>query len=66
ISKREQWLATNRAVKITNEVRSSLEKWYGKEYAAQVQHAEAFEICEYGNQPGEADIRRMFPMLKKK
>lgn len=66
VSKREQWLATNRTVRITNEVRSSLEKWYGKEYAAQVQHAEAFEICEYGNQPGEADIRRMFPMLKKK
>lgn len=65
-SKREQWLASNRAVKITNEVRSSLEKWYGKDYAAHVQHAEAFEICEYGNQPAEADIRRMFPMLKKK
>jgi LmbE family N-acetylglucosaminyl deacetylase len=66
VSKREQWLAANRAVKITEEVRASLEKWYGKEHAAQVQHAEAFEICEYGNQPGEADIRRMFPMLKKK
>lgn len=66
VSKREQWLATNRTVRITSEVRSSLEKWYGKEYAAQVQHAEAFEICEYGNQPEEADIRRMFPMLKMK
>src|SRR5262245_17138070 len=30
ISKREQWLATNRAVRITPEVRTSLEKWYGK------------------------------------
>ena len=65
ISKREAWLATNRAVKITPEVRASLEKWYGKEYATKVQHAEGFEICEYGNQPSEADIRRMFPMLKK-
>ena len=66
VSKREQWLATNRTVRITPEVRTSLEKWYGKEVAAQVQHAEAFEICEYGNQPSEADLRRMFPMLKKK
>lgn len=66
IAKREPWLAVTRAVKITPEVRVSLEKWYGKETAAQVQHAEAFEVCEYGNQPNEADIRRMFPMLKKK
>ena len=63
VSKREQWLTGNRAVKITPEVRTSLEKWYGKAHATQVQHAEAFEICEYGNQPVEADIRRMFPML---
>jgi LmbE family N-acetylglucosaminyl deacetylase len=66
VSKREAWLATNRAVRITPEVRISLEKWYGKEHATQVQHAEAFEVCEYGTQPNEADIRRMFPMLKKK
>jgi LmbE family N-acetylglucosaminyl deacetylase len=66
VSKREQWLATNRTVRITPEVRTSLEKWYGKEVAAQVQHAEAFEICEYGNQPNEADLWRMFPLLKKK
>ena len=66
VTKREQWLATNRTIRITPEVRTSLEKWYGKEHAAQVQHAEGFEICEYGNQPSEADIRRMFPMLKKK
>jgi LmbE family N-acetylglucosaminyl deacetylase len=66
VSKREAWLMVNRAVKITPEVRASLEKWYGKAYAAEVQHAEAFEICEYGIQPGEADIRRMFPMLVKK
>ena len=62
---RKKWLATNRTVKLTPEVKASLEKWYGSEKAAQVQHAEAFEICEYGTQPSEADIRRLFPMLKK-
>jgi LmbE family N-acetylglucosaminyl deacetylase len=61
----EKWLATHWAVKITPEVRASLEKWYGKEKASTVKHAEAFEICEYGSQPNEDDIRRLFPMLKK-
>lgn len=66
ISQRESWLTTNRTVKIIPEVRAALEKWYGKEYAAQVQHAEAFEICEYGSRPTEEDLRKLFPMLKKK
>ncbi len=63
---RKKWLAGNRTVKLTPEVKMSLEKWYGREKASQVQHAEAFEICEYGTQPSEADIRRLFPMLKSK
>ncbi len=63
-SDRKKWLSS-KAVKITPEVRTTLEKWYGNEKAAQVQYAEAFEICEYGTQPKEEDIRRLFPMLKK-
>ncbi len=62
---RKKWLAQNRAVKITPEVRRMLEKWYGKEKAALMQHAEAFEICEYGMRPDDEDIMRLFPMLKK-
>jgi LmbE family N-acetylglucosaminyl deacetylase len=61
---REKWLATNRTIRVTPEVRQSLERWYGKDKAAQIKHAEAFEICEYGNQPKEEDIRRLFPMLR--
>lgn len=64
-SQREKWLATNRTVKITPEVKATLEKWYGQQRAAQVQHAEAFEICEYGTQPNESDLRRIFPMIGK-
>ncbi|MBL7872188.1 MAG: PIG-L family deacetylase [Cyclobacteriaceae bacterium] len=64
-SEREKWLAIQWAVKISPEVRASLEKWYGKEKASTVKHAEAFEICEYGSQPNEDDIKRLFPMLKK-
>ena len=62
---RKKWLAQTRTVRITPEVRLSLEKWYGKDKAAGIQHAEAFEICEYGTQPGDEDIKRLFPMLKK-
>jgi LmbE family N-acetylglucosaminyl deacetylase len=61
---REDWLSQTRAIKITPEVRTSLEKWYGKEKAGQVQNAEAFEICEYGMQPDNDAIRKLFPMIK--
>lgn len=63
VAARETWLAKTRAVEITAAVRSSLEAWYGKEKAAQVKHAEAFEICEYGKQPNEAEKKKLFPML---
>ncbi|MDB5246350.1 MAG: LmbE family protein [Segetibacter sp.] len=59
----EKWLAKTRAVQIIPAVRQSLEKWYGKDKAATVQHAEAFEICEYGAQPNDDEKKRLFPML---
>ncbi len=61
----EKWLAKIVAVPITPAVRASLEKWYGKEKATQAQYAEAFEICEYGVQPNEEEIKRLFPMAGK-
>lgn len=60
---RKKWLAEYYAETVTPEIRKSLEKWYGSSYAPQVRHAEAFEICEYGMQPTEEDIRRLFPMF---
>jgi acetyl-CoA C-acetyltransferase len=45
--------------------RAALEKWYGKERAAKVQHAETFEIGEYGRRPSDEEIKRLFPMLGK-
>jgi LmbE family N-acetylglucosaminyl deacetylase len=62
---RKKWLAKRYDVKLSTEVRKTLELWYGKEKAAQVKYAETFEICEYGTQPNEEDLRRLFPMLKK-
>ena len=62
---KEKWLAKRQTWVITAEARRSLEKWYGKDKAALVKQAESFEVCEYGSQPSEESIRRMFPMLKK-
>ncbi len=65
-SERLQWLTVQRKVKITPDVRTSLVKWYGAEKAEKIEHAEAFEICEYGAHPSDEDIRNIFPMLKNK
>ncbi len=43
--------------------RSALIRWYGEERGGQVQFAEAWEICEYGRQPSEAEIRELFPFF---
>lgn len=59
---RAQWLQSS----INQEVRMALVRWYGPEAAARAQHAEAFEICEYGHRPTEDEIRLLFPMLGQK
>jgi len=59
------WLAKTWSDEITPEVRESLVKWYGREKADRVSHAETFEICEYGKRPSEEEIMRLFPMLGK-
>lgn len=63
-SKYKEWLLQKRVAKPNPEVQKSLVKWYGSARATKVLYAEAFEICEYGTQPTDADIRNLFPMLK--
>jgi LmbE family N-acetylglucosaminyl deacetylase len=41
--------------------RAVLEKFYGPERAKAVRYAQTYEICEYGRQPSDDEIRRMFP-----
>ena len=58
------WLAKGRTRPITSAVKASLEKWYGVARTAEVRQFEAFEICEYGKQPSEAELRQMLPFLR--
>ncbi|MFO7824940.1 MAG: PIG-L family deacetylase [Cyclobacterium sp.] len=60
---RKEWLKGKRFGSINAAVRESLEKWYGASRAAQVAYAEAFEVCEYGSQPSEEELKKLFPML---
>lgn len=59
---RKKWLAKFRSSAVQPDWKAALEKWYGAE-AARVENAEAFEIAEYGRQPDEAEIRKLFPFF---
>ena len=63
---RRQWLRERwdrRQADEARQYREGLVKWYGAERAAGVRYAEAFEVCEFGRQPTDAEIRRLFPFL---
>ena len=62
---RKTWLAEQRPSRVRPEWKQALEKWYGAE-AASVKHAEAFEVTEYGRQPGDAELRKLFPFFPAK
>jgi LmbE family N-acetylglucosaminyl deacetylase len=61
---RKKWLAAQPMVtrKGAPEWGVILEKRYGAE-ATDIQHVEAFEITEYGRQPSEEEIRKLFPFF---
>jgi LmbE family N-acetylglucosaminyl deacetylase len=62
-SDRIKWLAEWRKSTIYENVRMSLEKWYGTSKASTVKQAEAFEICEFGRKPTDEEKRRLFPFF---
>ena len=64
-AERKKWLASNRSKSVPPEWREALQKRYGAD-AAHIVHAEAFEITEYGRQPGEDEIRMLFPFFPAK
>lgn len=59
---RLEYLARRRNFAPSKSIRESLREWYGDK-ADGIQHVEAFEICEYGKQPGKSELLRLFPML---
>ncbi|NJN28203.1 MAG: PIG-L family deacetylase [Cyclobacteriaceae bacterium] len=63
-AERLQWLGKQRTAEVDEASRQALVKWYG-EKGKSAKHAEAFEICEYGRQPSDEEIRSLFPMLGK-
>jgi LmbE family N-acetylglucosaminyl deacetylase len=66
VAGRKAWLRANWERRQSGEAqrfRDALVRWYGAEKAAAVKYAEAFEICEHGRQPGDEEIRRLFPFF---
>ena len=60
------WLLSRYSNPMRADVRAASAKWHGEQQVKKASCAEVFEICEYGIQPNEEIIRRLFPMLIKK
>jgi LmbE family N-acetylglucosaminyl deacetylase len=58
---RERWDTKQSAEAVR--FRTTLQKWYGDERGKSVKYAEAFELCEYGSQPTDAELRILFPFF---
>jgi LmbE family N-acetylglucosaminyl deacetylase len=61
---KERWI--RRQSSEAKNYRNALTRWYGEAAADEIKYAEAFEICEYGRQPSDDEIRELFPMLPPK
>lgn len=65
-AERRAWLVKQHGARyaaVADEYREELVKWYGPERGKAVRYAEAFEICQYGRQPTEEEIRQLIPFL---
>ncbi len=61
-SERLAWLKSRRSFAIPDAWREAARKRYGAA-AGSIENVEAFEITEYGIQPGEEEIRRLVPFF---
>jgi LmbE family N-acetylglucosaminyl deacetylase len=59
---RKEWLRNQRFRPASGAIRQNLVKWYGNR-ADSIKYAESFELCEYGRQPSDAEIRQLFPFF---
>jgi LmbE family N-acetylglucosaminyl deacetylase len=60
---RPDWLKDQWIDPATDAARDGLTAWYGTEQAQDVRYTESFQVAEYGRQPDDAEVRRLFPML---
>ncbi|MEN6576487.1 MAG: PIG-L family deacetylase [Phycisphaerales bacterium] len=51
---------------VAQKYREKLAELYGAEKAKGIQHAEAFELCEYGRRPSPEELKKLFPILIEK
>jgi len=55
---RERWMSP-----MSKAARQGSDRWYGEERVEKAQHAESFQIAEYGRQPTEKEIQRLLPIF---
>lgn len=46
---------------LADRFRAEIKQWYGDDKASAVKYAEVFELCEYGEQPDQNELKRLFP-----
>jgi LmbE family N-acetylglucosaminyl deacetylase len=54
---------TRRNQSLADRFRTNLVDYYGQK-GRDVKFAEAFELCEYGSQPGKTELKRLFPFFE--
>jgi LmbE family N-acetylglucosaminyl deacetylase len=57
---RKEWLSARWTRPVTPAVREALIRRYGQGRGCAVEHAEAFELCEYGSKPAPEELERIF------
>ena len=62
-AERRAWLEKRWDRRPSAAVTQCLAKWYGPQRAGAIRHAEAFELCEYGRRPSEAELKKLFPFF---
>jgi LmbE family N-acetylglucosaminyl deacetylase len=45
-----------------NNYRDALVKFYGADRGRSIRYAQAFEVCEYGRQPSQEELKQLFPL----
>jgi N-acetylglucosamine malate deacetylase 1 len=51
----------NRYAGYADRYRDALIKFYGEERGRKIHYAQAYEVCEYGRQPSQDELKQMFP-----